>query len=355
MTGPPDRLIDRPNQPKSGAMIDPLSEVLRSVRLIGGVFLDARFTAPWCVLSQITAEDCRPFLTTPAQIIAYHFIIEGRLLLELDGEPPLEINAGELVLLPRNDAHTLSSALGLKPVSADDLIQPAADGGLAQISYGGGGELTYLVCGFLASEEVHNPLIATLPRVLKLDIRQGGSRDWIEASVRFAARELTEGRFASSSVMSRLSELLFVEAVRNYASTLKEDETGWLKGLRDPYVGRALALLHGRIDAPWTAEMLARDVALSRSAFNDRFTSLVGIPAIRYLTLWRLQVAKEKLRQGRGTIAQIAHAVGYESEVAFNRAFKREFGHPPARWRQMQGTVERSDASRRATFDPGSP
>lgn len=320
-------------------MIDPLSEVLRSVRLIGGVFLEARFTAPWCVSSQIAAEDCRPFLAVPAQIIAYHFIIEGRLLIQLDADPPREISAGEIVLLPRNDGHMLASASGLKPINAHDLIQPAADGGLVQISHGGGGEATHLVCGFLGSEEVYNPLIATLPRVLTLDVRQGASRDWVEASVRFAARELAEGRFASSGVMSRLSELLFVEAVRNYASTLSEEETGWLKGLKDPYIGRALALLHGRIDAPWTVEMLAGEVALSRSAFNDRFTSLLGMPAIRYLTLWRLQVAKESLRQGRGAIAQIAHAVGYESEAAFNRAFKREFGHPPARWRAMQGTA----------------
>ena len=320
-------------------MIDPLSEVLRSVRLIGGVFLEARFTAPWCVSSQIAAEDCRPFLAVPAQIIAYHFIIEGRLLVQLDADPPFEVSAGEIVLLPRNNGHTLASASGLNPINAHDLIQPAADGGLVQISHGGGGEATHLVCGFLGSEEVYNPLLATLPRVLTLDVRQGTSRNWVEASVRFAARELAEGRFASSSVMSRLSELLFVEAVRNYASTLREEETGWLKGLQDPNVGRALALLHGRIDAPWTAEMLAGEVALSRSAFNDRFTSLVGMPAIRYLTLWRLQVAKERLRQGRGTIAQIAHLVGYESEAAFNRAFKREFGHPPARWRAMQGTA----------------
>jgi AraC-like DNA-binding protein len=320
-------------------MIDPLSEVLRSVRLIGGVFLEARFTAPWCVSSQIAAEDCRPFLAVPAQIIAYHFIIEGRLLVQLDADPPFEISAGEIVLLPRNNGHTLASASGLNPINAHDLIKPAADGGLVQISHGGGGEATHLVCGFLGGEEVYNPLLATLPRVLTLDVRQGTSRNWVEASVRFAARELAEGRFASSSVMSRLSELLFVEAVRNYASTLREEETGWLKGLQDPNVGRALALLHGRIDAPWTTEMLAGEVALSRSAFNDRFTSLVGMPAIRYLTLWRLQVAKERLRQGRGTIAQIAHLVGYESEAAFNRAFKREFGHPPARWRAMEGTV----------------
>lgn len=317
-------------------MMDPLSEVLRLVRLTGGVFLDARFTAPWCVTAQLAPEDCKPFLTAPAQLIAYHFVIDGTLLLGLGEAPPARIDAGEIVILPRNDGHTLASAPGLNPVSADGLIQSGADGGLAQIDHGGGGTPTHIVCGFLGSEEAKNPLLATLPPVLKIDVRQGTSRDWVEASVKFAARELAAGKFASSSVMTRLSELLFVEAVRNYAATLDDTKTGWLKGLTDPYVGRALALLHSRIAAPWTAEMLAAEVALSRSAFNERFTALVGMPPIRYLTYWRLQTAKERLREGRATVAQIAHAVGYDSEVAFNRAFKREFGLPPARWRDTQ-------------------
>lgn len=317
-------------------MIDPLSQVLGSIRLSGGVFLEARFTAPWCAAAQITADHIRPFVEAPGQIIAYHFVIDGRLQCALDGEPPMEVAAGEVVLLPRNDGHTLASAPGVPAVRADTLIRPGADGGLWQIDYGGGGELTRIVCGFLATEQVHNPLVATLPRMLKLDIRDGASRDWVEASVRFAARELATGKFASSPVMSRLSELLFVEAVRDYAATLEAGQEGWLGGLKDPHVGRALALLHGRIDAEWTTEQLAREVSMSRSAFNERFTSLVGMPPIRYLTLWRLQLAKEKLRGGRQNIAQIAHAVGYESEVAFNRAFKREFGAPPARWREQQ-------------------
>ena len=158
---------------------------------------------------------------------------------------------------------------------------------------------------------------------------------------RFAARELAAGKFASSTVMSRLSELLFVEAVRDYATGLEGEQSGWLGGLRDPQVGRALALLHGGIDSDWTADRLAREVSMSRSAFNDRFTALVGMPPIRYLTHWRLQMAKEKLRGARQNIAQIAHAVGYDSEVAFNRAFKREFGEPPARWRDLQGNSDK--------------
>jgi AraC-like DNA-binding protein len=314
-------------------LIDPLSQVLGSVRLTGGVFLEARFTAPWCTLSQITAQDIQPFIGAPGHIIAYHFVVGGRLYCTLEGEPPMEVAAGEAVLMPRNGRHTLGSAPGLPAISADDLIQPGGEGGLMRIDYGGGGDPTHVVCGFLASEELHNPLIDTLPAMLKIDIRHGASRDWVEASVRFAARELTAGKFGSSHVMSRLSELLFVEAVRDYVQTLDGTHSGWLGGLRDPQIGRALALLHGGVDSAWTTDRLAREVSMSRSAFNERFTALVGVPPIKYLTRWRLQLAKERLRDGRQAIAQIAHAVGYESEVAFNRAFKREFGEPPARWR----------------------
>jgi AraC-like DNA-binding protein len=316
-------------------MLDPLSEVLRSVRLTGGVFLDVRLTAPWCVISELTAEDCRPFLAKPAQLISYHVNLVGEFLLWVEGEPAMKVRAGEIVLLPRNDVQTLASAPGLAPVHGGSLVQPSPNGGLARIVYGGGGQPTHMVCGFLGSSEVYNPLLATLPRVLKLDVREGTSRDWIEASVRFAANELAEGRLASSSVMSRLSEVLLVEAVRHYAAALPDHEVGWLRGLKDPHVGRALALIHGDLRTPWSAEALAREVALSRSAFMDRFATFVGTPPMRYLTVWRLQAAKLQLRETRKTVSQLAHSVGYESEEAFSRAFKREFGLSPARWREQ--------------------
>ncbi len=312
---------------------DKSSDVLRSFRLSGGVFLDAHFTAPWCVVSRLTAEDCGPFLTAPSLLIAYHFVIDGRLLLTTEGEPTIEVRAGEVILLPRNDVHTMASGSGLAAVSTHDLIQPSTGGGLAQISHGGGGETTHLVCGFLSSEDLYNPLIAALPRMLKLDVRQGTWRDWVDASVRFAASELTQGRFASSSVMSRLSELLFVETVRQYLATPSGQDAGWLKGLEDPRVGRALALMHRSISTSWSAEALAKEVSMSRSAFVHRFTTLMGIPPIRYLTLWRLQTAKVHLRETGKAIAQVAYSIGYDSEEAFGRAFKREFGLPPARWR----------------------
>ena len=234
-------------------MIDPLLEVLRSVRLKGGVFLDARFTAPWCVHTNIVAEDCGAFPVKPPLLIAYHFVIAGKVLVSVAGEPTLDVRAGELVLLPRNDVHTLASGTGLVPVSARHLIQPSADGGLAKISHGGGGEPAQIVCGFLGSEDSYNPLIATLPRILKLDVREGASREWVEASVRYAAGELTAGQFASSSLMARLSELLFVEAIRQYSATFSDQEAGWLKGVVDPQVGRALAAIHHNITSPWSA------------------------------------------------------------------------------------------------------
>lgn len=317
-------------------MIDPLSEVLRSVRLTGGVFLECRFDAPWSVISKISREQWQPYLAKPNQVIGYHFVIEGRLLATVDGQPPLEVSAGEIVLLPHNDAHVLASAAGIPPINAFTFLKPSEDGGLDRIVYGGGGEPTRIVCGFLASEQNDNPLIARLPKILKLDIREGASRAWVEASVRFAADELVRGGLASSGTMSRLSELLLVEAMRNYASDLSEEETGWLKGFTDPHIGRALALIHGNIAKPWSADELAKAVAMSRSTFMERFTTLIGMPPIRYVTTWRLLTARLQLVETRITIAQLAHAVGYASEEAFSRAFKREFGLPPNRWREKQ-------------------
>jgi AraC-like DNA-binding protein len=313
--------------------MDALSSVLQAVKLSGGIFLDARFTAPWCVTAAMTADDCRPYLTNPAQLIAYHYVLEGRLLLQVEQEPAVEVGAGEIVLLPRNDAHVMASAAGLRPVRAGALVQPSESGGLARIEHGGGGAPTRIICGCLGSDEAHNPLISALPRALKLDLRDARARDWVEASVRFAAQELALGGLAAAGVVARVAELLLVEAVRSYASALPTDQAGWLKGLSDPYVGRALALIHGELSRDWTTEELARAAALSRSAFAERFASAVGMPPMRYVTHWRMQLAKQALLEARKPVAQIAFIAGYDSEAAFSRAFKREFGEPPARWR----------------------
>jgi AraC-like DNA-binding protein len=317
-------------------MADPLADLFKSVRLTGGVFLDARLTTPWCVISKITAEDCSPFMKDLAQVVAYHVVLEGSMLVSLEAEPAIELQAGEIVLLPRNDTHVMSSAPGLPPVSAASLIQQSPEGDLLQIRYGGGGETTSIICGLLGTRDAYNPLFSRLPRVLKLDVSTAASRNWIEASVRFAADELTRGRLATSPLMARLAEVLLVEAVREYIVTHEDRELGWLKGLSDPKIGRAIALMHADVAAPWTADTLAKEVALSRSTFMERFADLIGIPPIRYLTVWRLETAKRYFQESGMSVAQIANAVGYESEEGFRRAFRREFKMWPAEWRDRQ-------------------
>jgi AraC-like DNA-binding protein len=287
------------------------------------------------VTSQIGPEDCTPFVPEPANIISYHYISTGRVLVEVDGNPPLEASGGELIVVPRNDPHRLGSMLDRRAVSAHELIQPAEDGGLARIVHGGGGERSHILCGFLGTETPNDPLLRILPPVLKVDFAASAAANWIESSMTFAARELAAGRVGSPATLARLAELLFTEAVRRYLTSLPDEQAGWCAGMRDPIVGRALALLHGRMKQRWTAEDLAREVGLSRSALGERFTRVMGEPPMRYLAQQRLQAAAQRLKTSNDSIARIAFQVGYESEAAFNRAFRREFGVPPAAWRKQ--------------------
>ncbi len=317
-------------------MEDTLSEILRSLRLKGGVFLDARFTAPWCIVSQVTPEDISAFVKSPAEIITLHYIVSGQTYVGIGEGERMMVKEGELVLVPRNDAHVMGSSLDGQPLNTRHLIEREPDGGLARIVHGGSGELTHIICGFLATEEQRNPLLSSLPPLLKVNIRDGVSRDWIKSSVRYAAEGMRHGDIGSSPVVGRLSELLFAEAIRAYAMGLPENERSWLKGLGDHYVGRAIAALNGDLAHPWTVDEIASRVGLSRSAFVERFSAAVGLPPMKYLTLSRLELAKQLLLDRRRAVAQVAAKVGYEAEEAFNRAFKREFGLPPAKWRDLQ-------------------
>ncbi len=324
--------------------MDALSDVLRLVRLTGGVFLEAEFTAPWAVRARVEPGDCAPHLSATSHIMAFHYVLAGRLLLTRDGASPQTVRTGEIILLPTNDAHELGSARRVPPVDAGGLIQVPPGGGLARIAHGGGGERTAIICGFIGSEAPVNPLLAILPPVLTFDVSGSAAGNWVDGAFRFAARELAGARAGAGSIVARLSELLFVEAVRHYIAGLPPEQTGWLAGLRDPAVGRGLALLHAEPGRPWTADELARAVGVSRSTFTERFTRLVGQPPITYLTHWRLQVAAIRLREVNASIAQTGHQVGYESEAAFNRAFKREFGVPPATWRRRARDPEAAAA-----------
>lgn len=317
--------------------MDALSDVLRTMRMRGGVFLHGEFHDPWCLSVKIGASDCAPYLSDTAHIIPYHFVLDGEMaVLTTDGHE-LRLGQGDSVLFPRNDPHLLGSDLTRPPVPGDAVVQPPSDGGLARIVLGGNGAATCIVCGFLGADEVRgNPVVATLPPVLRLDRRDVGAADWVRSTFAFAAREIAAGRLGSETVMAKLSELLFVEAVRAYAETLPAEEKGWLAGLRDPFVSRALALLHARPGAAWTIQELGRQVGLSRSALADRFADILGMPPMQYLARWRIHAAAYDLLNTGKSILGVALDAGYDSEAAFSRAFKRVMGLPPAAWRRRR-------------------
>jgi AraC-like DNA-binding protein len=314
--------------------MDALSDVLRTLRLTGGVFLDARFTAPWSLVTNVQPEKLKLFLGSSTQIIAFHYVLSGRLVAHVVGGPPRELAAGALILMPRNDLHVLGSEAGLKMKSANDIVMTDSGLGLLELRYGGGGEETHIVCGFLGCDSAFDPFVASLPPLLSINVAETNGGAWIEESFRFATQSLANGGVGAAAIVSKLSELMFVEALRRYMEDLPEHQSGWLAGLRDPAIGRALALMHAQPRKAWSADELAAAVNLSRSTFADRFTSLIGYPPIKYLIAWRMQLAARMLRETNKNVGQIAFDVGYESEAAFTRAFRREVGQPPATWRK---------------------
>jgi AraC-like DNA-binding protein len=269
----------------------------------------------------------------PCHVIAYHYVTHGRVLLQIENRQPIPVEGGKVIIFPANDRYRLGSDLNVKAVNAKELVIPPANGKLARIEHGGGGERTHIMCGFLGTDAPNDPLIQILPSVLTIDVADAGSADWIESSLRFAAREMAAERTGSLTLLAQLAECLFMEAVRRYVDSVPFPERGWLAGFSDPVVARALSLLHARRDHPWTVDKLAAEIGLSRSAFADRFARVMGEPPMRYLGKQRLRLAAQRLRTSHEPLAQIGFETGYESEAAFNRAFKREFGVPPAAWR----------------------
>ncbi|HET9194404.1 MAG TPA: AraC family transcriptional regulator [Vicinamibacterales bacterium] len=317
--------------------MDALSDVFRVAQLTGGVFLHAEFFAPWCIAARLSPEHCAPVLGPASDLIIYHYIVEGDLRIRVDGSSgeDVTLGAGDVALLPRNDLHLMGSDLSLPPVAGGDVIQRPTNGGLFSVHHGGGGGRTQMICGFLGSSSAdRNPVISSLPPLLTFNIAHGRAAEWIRSTLQYGAAEVAAGRPGSETMLAKLSELLFLEAVRRYAETLPDGQTGWLAGLREPYVGRALALLHRDIARRWTVDDLGREVGLSRSALADRFIRFIGVPPMHYLTNWRMQVATHKLRNTSASVAQVAETVGYDSEAAFSRAFKNAFGTAPGIWRR---------------------
>jgi len=301
--------------------------------------LRAEFFAPWCISSRLTPEHCSPVLGPASHMMIFHYVAEGEVRIQIEGEQHEDlIETGEVVLLPRNDMHLMGSDLSLPAVPGKEVIRPPRDGGLFSIHHGGTGSCTRMVCGFLGCASTEgNPVISSLPPLLKVKLGKGGAAEWIRSTFQYAAEEVSAGRPGSETVLAKVSELLFVEAVRRYAEELPDGRTGWFSGLRDPHVARALALLHRDITRRWTVDELGREVGMSRSALADRFIRLIGVPPMHYLAGWRMQVATGKLRDTSDSLAQVAETVGYDSEAAFSRAFKKAFGTAPATWRRSNG------------------
>ena len=320
--------------------MDALSDVLEVAQLTGGVFLHAEFFAPWCIAARLGPEHCAPALGAASDLILYHYVVGGDVRVRVDGERGKEVTLGpgDVALLPRNDGHLMGSDLGLPPVSARDVIRPPTHGGVVSIRHGGDGGRTQMICGYLGCTGAElNPVISSLPSLLTFNAaRDNGAADWIRSTLCYGAAEIAAGRPGSEMMLAKLSELLFLEAVRRYAETLPDGQTGWLAGVREPYVGHALALLHRDIARRWTVDDLGREIGLSRSALADRFLRLLGVPPMHYLASWRMQVAMRKLRHTTGSLAQIAEAIGYESEAAFSRAFKKAVGTAPGAWRRSR-------------------
>jgi AraC-like DNA-binding protein len=319
--------------------MDALSDVLRVVQLTGAVYLDGAFSAPWCALVPADSPLCSAYLPPSERVVSFHLVTGGTcwVMLPDDHGGALQVDAGDVIVVPQGESHVLCSSTDLAPELLSPLLASQVatrPGEVMTLEYGGGGAVTRMVCGFLAAQDIwRNPLLASLPRLFKVGMR-GSSASWLESSLRFATEEAASAHAGSATVLAKLSELVFVEAVRNYVGTLPDDCKGWLAGLRDRFVARALMLMHARPAHPWTVEDLAHEVGMSRSALAQRFTDLLGVPPMQYLAQWRLQLAAQQLRLTDRPLAAVAEDVGYESEPAFNRAFKREFGVPPATWRR---------------------
>ncbi len=323
---------------------DTLSDVLRAVRLRGAVFFNVSCRGKWAAEAPAACEIAPLLMPGTEHVIEYHAVAQGSCWAGIPGGPAVQLSVGDVVMFPHGDAHVVSSAEGLRGVADFSWCPPAALDHLPlRIAYKGTNvqqtELSdpdadaLIVCGFLGCDlQPFNPLIAALPRLLHL--RADADNAWIANFTRQAAAESATRRPGGEAMLARMSEMMFVDAVRRYADQLPPQSEGWLAGLRDRYVGRALALLHERPAQRWTIDELGRCVGLSRSALHERFAQMVGIPPMQYLAQWRMQVAARLLLETRRAVASIALEVGYDSEAAFARAFKRSAGKPPAAWRR---------------------
>jgi len=316
--------------------MDALSETLRVVRLVGAIFINAKFTAPWCYQSP-SADTAAPLLEPGAErVVIFHLITEGECHVEIGNEPPLRLTAGDVVVFPQGHAHRMCSQPGIPPATGGRL-EDVLSRRPRQLIYGGGGPATRLVCGYLACDRrLAGTLLAGLPTLLRVNVRGSNAGMWLEASVRYALAEARSPRPGGAGVLAKLAEVLFIEVLRLYVNQQSEGRIGWLAAIGDRIVGAALNQLHARPAHAWTLDELATEAHTSRSVLAERFQHLVGSSPMQYLTQWRMLLAANLLTRSNAPLARIAEDVGYQTDTAFSRAFRREFGAPPATWRRSQ-------------------
>jgi AraC family transcriptional regulator, alkane utilization regulator len=338
--------------------MDVLSDVLRVVRLSGAVFFNADFSSPWGLESPPPATLASALMPEADCLVLFHILIEGECEVVCHGLPITTMGSGDVVVFPRGDWHAMRSCGATNTAPLTSIFTPGQHDEPPRLSYGGGGASSRFVCGYLSYDQRFRPLVGALPTILA--VRAGddystieavdaagsrpmtvphGSSTWLGTTLKFTISEAGTARPGNGAMLGRLTELMFVEIIREYMHRLPASEGGWLAALNDPSVGKALRLLHSNPARDWAVDDLAREVAVSRSVLAQRFTELVGETPMRYLANWRMQLAKQVMREGTRNIQEVATRVGYESEAAFNRAFKRSTGSPPAAWRK--GVVNR--------------
>ena len=331
--------------------MDVLSEVLKVVKLEGAVFYNGEFSAPWSFTSPAACKLADYLAPGSGHVIIYHLLTEGRGYAQIDGGARVPLEAGDIVIFPHGDPHTMGNGPVCKPLDSEKELVRIMRNGLNLVQMGGGGEVTRLICGFMGCEPRLSQLfLAGLPPVFKINIRSDNSGQWLENSIRFSVGEANASLAGGEAVLAKLSEALFVEILRRYIARLPAEQTGWLAGARDPEVGKVLALMHRNPAHPWTLADLAGEAGMSRSVLAERFRQYLGEPPMSYLTRWRLQLGAQMLNSTSYSVAQIAAEVGYESEPAFNRAFKREFNLPPARFR-AESKSARANGKKNLTAD----
>jgi AraC family transcriptional regulator, alkane utilization regulator len=337
-----------------GVLMDVLSEVLRVVRLSGAIHFRGEFSQPWAFETSPPQMAAARLKIKGNSVTLFHIVTDGSGWVVPNDLPPTIMETGDVVIIPRGDQHVMASDLTVAPVPIRDIYPHVTKDHVTVLRYGGGGECSRFICGYLQSDQQFDPLLKSLPALLLVCARNGRlaletldssgrhvqfieqqqEAEWWRASLRYLISEAHAAGPGNRAVVARLAETLFVEVVRWQFRYAAQDHGGWLAGLQDPQIGRVISLLHALPARPWTVDELANEAAMSRAALAKRFVELVGEPPMQYLAAWRMHVARHLLRESTLGIGEIAERVGYDSDAAFNRAFRRLVGAPPGTWRQ---------------------